>query len=86
MSYDKRLEELQITLPPPPVAGGLYIPALKVGNQLWVSGQIPKLGRGTFLERLMETNSAMALTLMMVETHSGWESLCGWKAGTRSGH
>ena len=45
MSYDKRLEELQITLPPPPVAGGLYIPALKVGNQLWVSGQIPKQGK-----------------------------------------
>jgi len=39
-----RLEELGLTLPSvvPPVAA--YIPAVRTGNQVWTSGQLPMVG------------------------------------------
>lgn len=41
MSIEKRLAELGITLPPPPKPVGSYIPAIRTGNLLFLSGMIP---------------------------------------------
>ena len=42
MSIEQRLKELNITLPP--VAGpfGAYVPAKRVGNLIFVAGQLPR--------------------------------------------
>jgi hypothetical protein len=39
MSIDKRIEELNLVLPPASTPAGIYIPALRVGNQMYVSGE-----------------------------------------------
>jgi enamine deaminase RidA (YjgF/YER057c/UK114 family) len=41
MSADKRLQELGITLPPPPKPVAKYKPTVQVGNLLYVSGHGP---------------------------------------------
>ena len=41
MNVTVRLVELGIELPPPPKPVGSYVPGLRVGNLLFVSGQIP---------------------------------------------
>jgi enamine deaminase RidA (YjgF/YER057c/UK114 family) len=41
MKLSERLASLNITLPPPPKAAGAYVPAKKVGDLIFVSGQIP---------------------------------------------
>lgn len=41
MSFKKRLEELGYELPPVAKPLASYVPALKVGNQVWTSGQLP---------------------------------------------
>jgi enamine deaminase RidA (YjgF/YER057c/UK114 family) len=38
---EQRLEELGITLPPPPRPLGAYIPWVRTGSLLYVSGQLP---------------------------------------------
>ncbi len=38
---DKKLATLNITLPTPPKPAGSYIPVVKTGNLVFVSGQIP---------------------------------------------
>lgn len=38
---DEKLALLGITLPTPPVPAGSYIPAVKTGNLIFISGQIP---------------------------------------------
>ncbi|MCU1672827.1 MAG: RutC family protein [Frankiales bacterium] len=44
MSFSARLEELGLTLPAvvPPVA--TYVPAVRSGNHVWTSGQLPMVG------------------------------------------
>ncbi|MCA1713155.1 MAG: RidA family protein [Actinobacteria bacterium] len=44
MSYHTRLEELGLSLPAvvPPVAA--YVPAVRSGNHVWTSGQLPMVG------------------------------------------
>lgn len=37
----QRLDELGITLPQPPKPVAAYVPAVRTGNQIFVSGQIP---------------------------------------------
>ncbi|KAF6244187.1 RidA family protein [Nitrosopumilus sp. b2] len=39
--YEEKLKELGIELPQAPVPAGNYIPAVKTGNLLFISGQIP---------------------------------------------
>jgi enamine deaminase RidA (YjgF/YER057c/UK114 family) len=39
--FDKRLQELHLTHPPPPKPVAVYKPAVKVGNLLFVSGHGP---------------------------------------------
>ncbi len=41
MSIDAKLNELGITLPPPPKPVGLYKPMLLVGNLAYLSGHGP---------------------------------------------
>ena len=41
MTAEERLLELGITLPPVPPAAGLYLPVVRTGPLLFVSGQIP---------------------------------------------
>ncbi len=38
---EEKLNELNITLPQPPKPAGAYIPVVKSGNMVYVSGQIP---------------------------------------------
>ena len=38
---EEKLKELGITLPKAPIPAGNYIPAVKTGNLLFISGQIP---------------------------------------------
>lgn len=47
MSAEARLKELGIALPPPGAPAGLYIPCVRSGNQLFVSGQVPRNADGT---------------------------------------
>lgn len=41
MSTTNRLQELGITLPAVAAPVAAYVPAVKVGNQVWTSGQLP---------------------------------------------
>lgn len=41
MSADTRIKELGITLPDPPKPGGNYVPGVRVGNLLFLSGHGP---------------------------------------------
>ena len=40
-TIDARLQELGITLPEPPAAAGAYTQVLRVGDLLYISGQVP---------------------------------------------
>lgn len=41
MTASARLAELGITLPPVAAPVASYVPAIRVGNQVWTSGQLP---------------------------------------------
>jgi hypothetical protein len=43
MGAEARIKELGITLPPPPKPAGTYVPGVRVGNLLYLSGH----GRST---------------------------------------
>jgi enamine deaminase RidA (YjgF/YER057c/UK114 family) len=49
MSYERRLIELGLTLPPLPKAQGVYQPALQVGNLIYLSGHGPLKAEGGFV-------------------------------------
>ena len=55
--YEEKLKQLGITLPNPPTPAGSYIPALKTGNLLFISGQIPmKEGKVLFTGKVTDEN------------------------------
>ena len=41
MSIEERLKDLGISLPPTPIPVANYVPAVKVGNLVFASGQTP---------------------------------------------
>jgi enamine deaminase RidA (YjgF/YER057c/UK114 family) len=41
MSLENKLTELGFTLPPPPAAAGAYVPSVRTGNLLFISGTLP---------------------------------------------
>ena len=49
MSADARISELQLQLPEAPKPGGIYTPAVQVGNMLYVSGHGPVQLDGTLI-------------------------------------
>ncbi len=40
-SIEKKITELGLTLPPPPAPAGAYVPAVRSGNLLFISGTLP---------------------------------------------
>ncbi len=46
MSAEAKIKELGIALPPPPKPGGNYVPGVRVGNLLFLSGHGPSRVEG----------------------------------------
>jgi len=82
MSFETRLRELGLTIPEPSRPAGHFIPAVRVGTLIFVSGQIPlvagqllmhgKLGRDLSLEQGQE-----AARLALLNTLAAVRSLTG---------
>ncbi len=54
---DEKIKELGITLPDPPTPAGSYIPLVKTGNLLFISGQIPmENGKVIFTGKVTDEN------------------------------
>lgn len=54
---DEKIKSLGINLPIPPTPAGSYIPVVRSGNLLYVSGQIPmEDGKVTFTGKVSDTN------------------------------
>ncbi len=82
MSFEVRIQELGLTIPEPPKPAGHFVPAVWVGNLLFVSGQIPmvsgqvlfkgKLGRDLSLEQGQEAaRQALHNALAAIRSHTG---------------
>lgn len=53
MKFEERLRDLGIELPNPSSPGGSYVPAIQVGNLVFLSGQLPQWnGERRFLGKL----------------------------------
>ena len=58
---EEKLKTLEITLPIPPTPAGSYVPAIKTGNLLFISGQIPmEDGKVIFTGKVTENNMETA--------------------------
>ena len=58
---EEKLETLGIRLPNPPTPAGSYVPAVKTGNLLFISGQIPmKEGKVIFTGKVSDENLEIA--------------------------
>ena len=54
---EEKLKKLEITLPTPPTPAGSYVPAIKTGNLLFISGQIPmEDGKVIFTGKVTDEN------------------------------
>jgi enamine deaminase RidA (YjgF/YER057c/UK114 family) len=54
---EEKIKSLEITLPTPPTPAGSYIPAIKTGNLLFISGQIPmEDGKVLFTGKVTDEN------------------------------
>ena len=54
---EEKIKPLEITLPNPPIPAGSYIPAIKTGNLLFISGQIPmENGKVLFTGKVTDEN------------------------------
>ena len=54
---EEKLEQLGIKLPEPPTPAGAYIPVVKTGNLLFISGQIPmESGKVVFTGKVSDEN------------------------------
>ena len=80
---EERLAALNIILPTPPKPAGSYIPVVKAGNLLFVSGQIPMKDGKVVFQGKVPTNISIeeaqkaaklciinALTQIKTEVHS----------------
>jgi enamine deaminase RidA (YjgF/YER057c/UK114 family) len=76
MSHEKKLEELHIELPVPPQPLASYVPAVRVGDLLFLSGVLPmrgeqlafsgKLGRELTIEQGMEAARLALLNALAI--------------------
>lgn len=74
--YESRLAELQIELPTPPLPMATYVPAVRAGNLLFLSGVLPirdgqlafsgKLGRDLTVEQGMEAARLALLNALAI--------------------
>jgi enamine deaminase RidA (YjgF/YER057c/UK114 family) len=76
MSFEARIKELGLTIPEPPRPAGHFVPAVQVGNLIFVSGQISavsgrlemkgKLGRDLSIEQGQEAARQALLNVLAV--------------------
>lgn len=76
MSYEQKLQELQLELPQPPKPLATYVPAVLAGNFLFLSGVLPmrdgqlvfsgKLGRDLTVEQGMEAAKLSLLNALAI--------------------
>lgn len=76
MSYDEKLVELGFTLPAPPKPVATYVPAVRVGDLLFLSGVLPsrdgqllmtgKLGEALSVEQGMEAAKISVLNALAI--------------------
>jgi enamine deaminase RidA (YjgF/YER057c/UK114 family) len=45
MDFDQKTDELGIALPPAPTPAGNYLPCVESQGHLFISGQVPRIGR-----------------------------------------
>ena len=75
MSAEARIKEIGLALPPPPKPGGNYVPGVRVGNLLFLSGHGPgradgapsargKVGRDLSLEDGYKTAREVGINLL----------------------
>ena len=58
---EEKLESLGIKLPDPPTPAGSYVPAVRTGNLLYISGQIPmEDGKVIFTGKVSDNNLEIA--------------------------
>ncbi len=58
---EEKLESIGIKLPNPPTPAGSYVPAVKTGNLLFISGQIPmEDGKVIFTGKVSDENMEIA--------------------------
>ena len=58
---EEKLESLGIKLPAPPTPSGSYVPAVRTGNLLYISGQIPmEEGKVVFTGKVTDENLEIA--------------------------
>ena len=59
---EEKVEQLGIKLPTPPTPAGSYVPAIKTGNLLFISGQIPmEDGKVVYKGKVSDENIDTAL-------------------------
>jgi enamine deaminase RidA (YjgF/YER057c/UK114 family) len=76
MSYEAKLRDLGLTLPPPPKPVANYVPAVRVGELLFLSGVLPsrdgslfmtgKLGEALSVEQGKEAAQIAALNALAI--------------------
>ena len=76
MGYEQRLRELGVELPPPPEPVATYVPAVKAGDLLFLSGVLPsrdgqlvvtgKLGDSLSVEQGMEAARVAVLNALAI--------------------
>ena len=76
MSYEQKLQDLQLELPQPPKPLATYVPAVRVGDLLFLSGVLPmrdgqlafsgKLGRDQTVEQGVEASRLALLNALAI--------------------
>ena len=76
MSAEHKLDELGLSLPPPPKPAGAYVPAVRTGNLIFIAGQLPmergelkfkgKLGAELDVEEGYEAARLCALNVLSI--------------------
>ena len=82
MSVQERLSEMGLTLPQPPRPVAVYVPAVRAGELIFVSGQIPqidgqlqqqgKVGRQVSLEQAQDLARLSALNCPQRHLRTGF--------------
>jgi enamine deaminase RidA (YjgF/YER057c/UK114 family) len=80
MSYEQKLKDMDLELPSPPQPLATYVPAVQVGNLLFLSGVLPmrdgqlalsgKLGRDLTVEQGMEAARLAVLNALALATQA----------------